>query len=242
MPYSPWPIPAMPIMRKFGANFDVDDVEDIIVAGGFQTWPTSAYAGADIDIISTDAKDTLLGVGARTLTIEGLDANGRFQSETIALNGNVGDVHPTKDYLRIFQAWVASAGAEGDNAGTITIDVDGSNILAMIAIGYGQTLQATYTIPADYRHGWLTSYDANAQGNAAGLFGTLALQTRQVGSGSWITKELFQVDSSTAYYRDLATAGAVIKLPAMTDIRMRVLSTSAANATYVGGFCIQMEA
>ena len=137
-------------------NADVDAAEDIVAAGGNQTWLAAAALGAEIDIVSAEAADDgvpVVGTGARTLEISGIDANGYEQHETVTLNGTT-DVHPTKSYLRIHRAKVLAVGSSGTNVGLITIDINGANTLAVVPAGYGQTQQAAYTVPLNYTAAW----------------------------------------------------------------------------------------
>lgn len=145
-------IPGLSPVRKFGRNDDVDNAnsEDIFITGGDQPYLTSADT---FDVVSTSTNDTLLGTGARTLVVEGLDSNYMVQSETINMDGDT-PVTTTKSYLRLYRAYVDTAGSVGTNDGTITFDpTSGGNTCLTIGLdnedeGDGQTFTAQYTIPA----------------------------------------------------------------------------------------------
>lgn len=229
------------VVRKFGYNGDVDasgtGPEDIIAAGDDQYWPSAAVAAADIDIVSSEAADdgAPAGTGARTLTILGLDSDYLMQSETVTLNGTT-DVHPTKAYLRIFRAYVATAGSGGVNAGNIQIDDGAGNVLAYIPTGRGQTLQAAYTIPADYKAAWLLQYNAELQSKTA-AYAECTLEVRPFG-GAWLTKEMFEVSDKVAFRHPFIMP---IKIAAKSDIRLRVIDASADNLPISGGFELYLE-
>lgn len=222
-------------IHKFGYNADVDastgSDEDIIAAGGEQYFPASVVAAADIDIASSDAADDAAGTGARTLFIQGVDADYMLQSEIVELDGTT-DVHPTKNYLRIFRAYVVTAGSGGTNAGNIQIDDGAGNVFAYIPAGYGQTLQAAYTIPADYTNGgymlqWYVAIDSKIA-----AYVNACIQVREYG-GAWQTKEVIGVSADGPLVYTFAIP---IHYPAKADIRLRILDASADNLLVSGGF------
>lgn len=144
------------VVHKFGRNSDVGTAfEDIWETGGVYSWPTSA---STLEAISTDANDTAAGTGARTVTIEGLDADFNEISETITMNGVSASSATALSFLRVNRAYVVQSGAyssttSGSNIGNITIRVSGAGATqATIQVdalaGKGQTEIARYTVPA----------------------------------------------------------------------------------------------
>ena len=107
---------------------------------------TYLTAATIINVVSDDATDTLLGVGARTVKIFGLDANWNPIDEVVEMNG-LTIVPTTKEYLRVFRAFVVTSGGngfiDGANAGNITCS-SGATIQAKIGIGNGQTLMSMF--------------------------------------------------------------------------------------------------
>jgi hypothetical protein len=227
-------------INKFGYNPDVDAStgpdEDVVAWGGMVHWPTSVIAAANIDIVSTDAADAAAGTGARTLEIVGLDADYKLQSETVTMTG-LTDVNPVNDYIRIFRAKVTTAGSNETSVGTITID-DGTNILAQILAGFGQTTQAAFTIPANYNFGWLTDYDATLVSNAASRFVEGFIQSRPFG-GAWVEHDIFQSASNAARYVKIWRFP--IKLEPKTDIRVRIFNASNDNLPVSSNFSVFFE-
>jgi hypothetical protein len=225
-------------VHKFGYNADVDaftsTAEDIIAAGGAQYWPASGVAGASINITSDGAEDDVGGDGALTLTIQGLDANGRLQSETVIMTGAVA-VNPSGTYLRIFRAWVATAGVTGTNEGNITI-ADGTGTFAYIIAGTGQTLQAAYTIPADYSAGFLIQwYISIASRTAAYIEATLRTCTN---GGAWRVQEWIGAHSTVPFVYAYPIPS---RYPPLTDIVATVADASADNLAVSGGFDLYLR-
>lgn len=148
-------IPGMSLMRKFGANTDVDaGIEDIWDGGGSWVGPTQARIH---NIKSSDENDASGGTGARTASIAGLDSNYDDQSEIVTLNGE-NNVETVNTYVMIHRMIVLTAGASDMNIGNITAtsQVDGT-ITAQISATRNQTLMAIYQVPrgkTGYLHSW----------------------------------------------------------------------------------------
>lgn len=151
-------VPKHSFVHKFGHNLDVDtgsDPETIWSAGGLYVFPSSADT---LKIISSDVDDNGTGTtGALTIKVQGLDANYDAIEEDFTLNGQAA-VTGDKEFLRVYRAFVTSAGSSEHNEGVITINnSDDSITLAEIPVEHGQTQMAVYTIPRNYK-GYLTSF------------------------------------------------------------------------------------
>lgn len=156
-------VPGVITINKFGRNPDVDTgTEDIWAVGGLFVPPTAARVHA---VVSASANDTAAGTGARTLSINGLDANYADQTETITMNG-VTPVNTAKSYIIIHRAYVATAGSGAVNAGNITAvaAVDGTTSFRIVATK-GQTQLGFYLVPAGYT-AYLTRYRASLNAGA----------------------------------------------------------------------------
>ena len=142
-------VPYHMAVQKFGRNNDIDSAsgfEDIWAGGGTRAYLTSAET---VDIVSDSANDTAAGTGARTITVNCLDANYDRVAETVTLNG-LSSVTTTISCLRLNRAYVNTAGSVGSNDGAITFDptTSGSGSRqGQIAAGDGQTLLTHYTVP-----------------------------------------------------------------------------------------------
>lgn len=132
---------------KFGFNPDVNGAEETIwTQGGNYPWPTAAFTAY---VVSDAAADTSAGTGARTVTVQGLDENYVFQSVDVSLNGTtevqVGDAN---GWLRVFRAFVLTAGSAGTAAGTIHVQTTGGGTVYANLSNGNQTQMAVYTVPA----------------------------------------------------------------------------------------------
>lgn len=141
-------IGAVSTVNKFGRNIDIDfgTDEDIWDGGGDWVAPTDARIHA---IVSSSADDANEGAGTWTITVEGLGADWKPQSETVTLAGT-SPVNTVNAYRRIFRMSVVTGAA--DNVGTITATAaTDSTVTAQINPGNNQTLMAIYTVPAGYQ-------------------------------------------------------------------------------------------
>ena len=132
-------------VSKFGLNESVPTTfESVWEESSVYPWPSSAGV---VTVTSSSSNDTnSSGTGARTLTIEGLDASHNLLSETVNMNGT-GNVVTSGSFYRVFRMSVITAGSLETNAGKITATISGTTV-ATITAGNGQTLMAVYTVPA----------------------------------------------------------------------------------------------
>jgi hypothetical protein len=151
---------------KFGSNPVVDAaLETVWSQGGIYVYPSAATV---MKVSSSSNNDSGSGTGAQTVTVSGLDANYNEISETVTLNGQT-EVLTTNSFIRVFRAFVVTAGsgatAAGDiyvGTGTVTTGVP-ATVYAKIPLGANQTLMAVWTVPAGY-----TAYVDNGTFSAAG--------------------------------------------------------------------------
>ena len=115
---------------------------------------------ADAGVVTVTSTGSGAAGDTTDVTLEGLDANYNFQSETLTLNGTA-DVVGTKTWHRINRMFME----EETNVGSITATVDG-DVVSSIKAGRGQTLQAFYTIPAG-KTGYLTHMQVSSSKNQA---------------------------------------------------------------------------
>lgn len=218
-------------LHKFGHNPDVDTgaAEDVWDGGGLYTWPTSAAATT---IVSASTDDDAEGTGAQTVFVQGLDANGALLSETATMDGTSA-VTLSGEYLRVFRAYVVSAGTGETNAGNIQVK-HGATVLAQITAGYGQTLMAIYTVPTDYPVAGLAQWYVTL-GRAITSVGEVAMLQRSNG-GAWRTVELISMSNTSSSFQ--YNYPVWLDLKPLTDICIRVLSVTANNTTVSAGFDI----
>lgn len=138
---------------KFGANPDINGTEETIWSqGGAYAYPSAATV---MKVSSSSTNDAAAGTGARTVAVYGLDADYNEINEIVSLNGQTA-VNTTKTYIRVFRAFVVTAGSGGTAAGTIyvgtgvvTLGVP-ATVYASIPLGDNQTTMALWTVPAGY--------------------------------------------------------------------------------------------
>ena len=150
-------IQAHSVVTIAGYNSDVDTAWEMITPVGDLSYPAAAL---QMTVSSSNANDTSAGTGARTVLINGLDANYAVISEAVTLNGQTA-VTTTNSFLRINSMLVATAGTGLANAGiiyigtgTVTSGVP-ATIYNMISVGFNNTTSSQYTVPAGYT-GYLT--------------------------------------------------------------------------------------
>lgn len=138
----------------FGFNPDVDTTQVTV-------WPLPTQvpfpsAALQMTVSSTSANDTSAGTGARTIVVQGLDANYNEITETVTLNGQTA-VTMAASFFRVNYAYVATAGSGGGAAGDIYI---GTGVVTagvpataydIIKFDYNNTTTGSYTIPAGYK-------------------------------------------------------------------------------------------
>jgi hypothetical protein len=208
-------------IEKFGMNTDVDSNKETIWDGGdIYTYISTAETVA---ITSTLGADSAAGTGARTVEIQGLDANHNLVYETLTVGGGAG----TQEFLRVFRAKVVTAGTSGINEGTISItSSDTSTELAQIGVdgsgsnaaGRGQTFMALYTVPAG-KTAYLTQWTVGCGKQNTDAVATFLARPE---GGAWNAKDIITV-SATTYAKDYKIP---LQFTEKTDIEVRAYSTT----------------
>lgn len=126
---------------------------DIWTGGGIYPWLTSETS---LEAVSGSANDSSAGTGARTIIVNGLDANYREVAVPVVMNGTTA-VALSRPLLRINSVIVATNGSLRRNDGVITIrDAGGGTARAYIPISSpaeqspAMSKQSNYTVPAGY--------------------------------------------------------------------------------------------
>jgi len=135
------------LITKFGKNLTAGTSwEPIWSASTAYAYQTTAQT---MEAISTDANDTAAGTGARTISIEGLDSNCDYITETITMAGLSASTATTKSFFRVFRATVETVGVYGgDNLGVIVVRVSSAGATqAQMEIGDGASQMAMLSTP-----------------------------------------------------------------------------------------------
>jgi len=165
----------------FGFNPDVDTSQvSVWPLASLITFPATAL---QMTVSSSSANDTSAGTGARTIVVQGLDANYNEVSETVTMNGQTA-VTMTASLIRINYAYVLSAGsgngAAGDiyiGTGTVTAGVP-ATVYDVIKFDYNTTITGSWTVPAGY-----TAYVSQGLFSAGQAGGSNQIQGRLLTRG-----------------------------------------------------------
>lgn len=142
------------VLTRAGVNPDIDTgaIESLWGQGGLYVFPPSASV---MTVSSSSTADTAAGTGARTVLVQGLDANYLEIQETVALNGQTA-VNTVNSYLRINTLTVLTAGSGATAAGTIYIGTGvvtlgvPATVYGIIDLGWNTSQTLAYTVPAGY--------------------------------------------------------------------------------------------
>jgi hypothetical protein len=150
-------IPGHSVIHKFGHNDAVGTTIVPVSASGVYQTPTTAQS---LELISTATTDNQAGIGARTVSIEGLDASYAYQAVVANMHATDGTVAEavTGTWTRVYRMHVEDSGtyassAAGSHQGTITLQNSGGGV-AWASLethgGFplGQSQIGAYTVPA----------------------------------------------------------------------------------------------
>jgi len=208
-------------IHKFGRNPNVGNIpETIWMYGGLYSY---LDVGSDSTIYAYSASndDGPGNDGARTITVQGLDNDFNEIEETITVNGAAS----TASFLRVYRAFVATAGVLRANDGNVLISTaasGGGTVLADIGVigsgtttGLGQTQLALYTIPAG-KTGYLTTWNIGVAPMNNSV--TVTLLARELdGDAPFRTKDI--VDIVGGYTTQ--NYSIPLRFPEKTDIEVR---------------------
>lgn len=157
----------------FGRNTDVGTslFEPIADAGVF--WTPQASSASTLYVQSSSTSDTAAGVGAREITIEGINALGELVSDSVATNGTTASSATSNSYMRVLKASVSKSGTYGTQSvpshiGTITVRDSATNgtraQISSTGFPRGASQIGVYTIPVNKR-GYIEYLNINVDSN-----------------------------------------------------------------------------
>lgn len=154
-----------------------------------------------------------------TVTVQGLDPDFNFVEEDIVISGpdNLGSTL----FTRVNRAFITGTGIT-TNAGNIDIEagVAGGTIVARISAGYGQTLMAVYTVPANK-----TMYLLNLTSTASDdSDATVLLMKKEIGSDIFRIMSTFELQQRGGGYEH--SFNIPLSVVEKTDIDMRAITRS----------------
>lgn len=171
--------------------------------------------------------------GVSTITLKGLNGGYLAQEETVIINGT-GFATSTSTFLRLNEAYVASAGTNGQNVGTISIKQNGTNLLmAKMVAGDNRSFSSTYTVPAG-RTAYVVQQDYGILTASANTTADLELRVRPYG-GAFVPQYVNPLGNGSMLINKKLTMP--LKITAKSDIIIRG-SSAANNSSVVGAYTL----
>jgi len=222
IPISAGEVDGYSAIHKFGRNPNVGNVpETIWMYGGIYQY-LDVGSDSTVYAYSASSDDGPGNDGARTVTVQGLDNDFNLIEETITVNGAAS----TASFLRVYRAFVATAGVLAANDGDVLISTaasGGGTVLADIGVigsgtttGLGQTQLALYTIPAG-KTGYLTTWNIGVTPMNNSVTVTLLARELDASGAPFRSKDI--VDTVGGYITQ--NYSIPIRFPEKTDIEVR---------------------
>lgn len=208
-------------LHKFGAvpsmsqsqTGTIWDVNDTV-------YPWSAFSVASVlTAQAVNASDN-----NKILTLEGLDSDYNFITDTITLSSS-GTASTTKTFLRVFRGYISTG---DNNVGAIDVRVASTTVL-YINIGLAQTLMCIYTVPAG-KTLYLTKGVFTAQ---SGADGNGKFFVRFFGQSAFRIQHTFEIVGAGGQYEYNFTTP--FGIPEKSDIDVRLI-TRTNNGRYTAAF------
>lgn len=213
-------------IHKFGRNPNIGGApETVWQNGGLYSYLSAV---STVYVSATDAtNDNPTGTGARTVTVQGLDTDYNVVEETLSVNNTEGSV----EFIRVFRAFVATAGSLTTNDDIIEISTGAGGtgtVLATIGkigtgttFGLGQTQLALYTIPAG-KTGYLTNWQVGGGTYNDSITATLLARELDGATVPFRTRDIMDVPGGfhTRNYN------VPYRFPEKTDIEVRAIAST----------------
>lgn len=144
-------VPGHAVIHKFGSSL-LTPVQRVITQTGTYPTPLSVVS---LEVVSDSAADGVAGLGAREVTIIGLDANYEEVSTVVVMNG----LTPAPlgiDLIRVYRWYVSLSGSYADSTtsshvGALMIQELGGgtvwDIIPSTPLPYGQSSIGAFTVP-----------------------------------------------------------------------------------------------
>ena len=211
-------------IEKFGANLSVgSNLETIWEVGGLYEYLTTASA---VSAVSDEGSDTTTGTGARTIELQGLDADYNTVTEIISTGGTGGGNVSSQEFLRIFRAAVKTAGSTGTNDGNITIEAGATTVISIGTHGtgvnkegFGQSQTSVYTVPAG-KTGYITQWSVGSSTYNSDVQAYLLISEPEDGKVLRTKDIMFLSNYSVKDYK------VPLQVPETSDIEVRAFDSS----------------
>jgi hypothetical protein len=226
-------------VHKFGRN-------DIVPNGSFAdiwsygpTQPAYPWPGAAETVrikAGGSASDDVAGIGARSITIHGLDENWHETTEVVVTAGASASAPTVTTFIRVYRVRVTTVGTLNiSNVGTILIENTGAlDVLAEVRPGAGSTEMTHFTIP-EGRTGFVSRVDAQVVAGTNKSADVSFFTRTNLGTGLSVPFGPNVVVQQWTGLDDRATAEytAFRGFPGMTDIWFRAQGNSATTSVVV---------
>lgn len=214
-------IPGAYSFTKFGRSelLNSGGSGDVWLSGGIYTGQPVSLASEIVTVGSSSADDTPAGPGAWTVSVKGLKlpTSTVEDSEIVTMNG-VSLVETTNAWWRLNRLKVLTAGASGNNLGTISAahKITTVNKFAGVSPGFNQSQIAAWTVPAESNAILKRVRIGLARANGSNGSATVTIRVRDV-SGVYRAIRAFELTTGApvdyeAFAGDVLSAGADIKV------------------------------
>ena len=170
------------VVHKYGRN-TVLASSMLPVWDGGATDLTLPSTEAVMTCVSTSDEDAAGGDGASKITLQGLDDDYNLVSQELTLTGTT-PLNTTVKFMRLYRMFVSGLGSgsvfDDTNEGIIDCD-HGTDLMARIVAGAGQTLMAVWTTSANTKS-YLTNFSASILPGTGTTAKTVAISLHFVGS------------------------------------------------------------
>lgn len=216
-------------------------ITDIWTIGGNRVW---LEADTAMEMLSSDANDTIAGTGARTIIVQGIQLDGTVVNQVVDMDG-VTPVALITDIARINNMLVTSTGTyasttAGGNIGTITLrtvagPVSQAEILVEDTVPDSQAQTSHFSVKAGVT-AYILGFRIGVDGNKDA---TLLLNIRQnydnvsAPFDAPITVARFDGLTGLNAIKPFAPIGGVVLLPEKTDIWFSALTSAGTSSVTV---------
>jgi hypothetical protein len=228
-------------LSGYGASFDFGDVATAALTSVpvMRTAYNEPATTGQRSFASANANDTLLGTGARSITLTYIknDGSGPYK-ETLNLNGTTGVNTVATDIRFVENVIVETVGSGGANAGIITMYTainKGGTVIGTVSVGDNQTYWAHHYIPTGKICN-ITGVSCGSTSTSVGMGAVFILKGQKLFNGN----PDIQISDFIRLYGQSSTFSRVyqspIKIEGPSRIALWVTPESVTANTYRGAF------
>jgi hypothetical protein len=212
----------------FGINTTVGQSNETVwIGSSVYSFPTAASV---LKISSSSTDDDVAGTGARTVLVDGLNADYERVTETVELDGQTA-VNTTNSYIRVNRMTVLTAGSGGTSVGniyagtgTVTSGVP-AVVVNQTGIVANETESSFYTVPAGYT-AYFTAWTMSSGNTTADEWTRFSLRVRPFG-GVFGYKAQYHIPASGIYECNTAYP---LPVPEKSDVEIQAATSDGTAA------------